>query len=59
MKKLVLGMLAMTALVGCSSNNDPVDEVGNGEKVEIKSASSMLDRKRLGEMSHSKLLCPL
>lgn len=36
MKKLVLGMLAMTALVGCSSNNDPVDEVGNGEKVEIK-----------------------
>lgn len=30
MKKLVLGMLAMTALVGCSSNNDPVDEVGNG-----------------------------
>ncbi|CAK7063579.1 MAG: hypothetical protein PARBA_02389 [Parabacteroides sp.] len=36
MKKLVLGMLAMTVLVGCSSNNDPVDEVGNGEKVEIK-----------------------
>lgn len=43
MKKLVLGMLAMTALVGCSSNNDPVDEVGNGEKVEIKLNASSVD----------------
>lgn len=39
MKNLAVSMLAMAsiaAMVSCSSNNDPVDEVGNGEKVEIK-----------------------
>lgn len=38
MKNLVLGMLAMAAMVSCSSENDPIDDVTGGkqDKVEIK-----------------------
>lgn len=38
MKNLLLGMLAMAAMVSCSSENDPIDDVTGGkqDKVEIK-----------------------
>lgn len=38
MKNLLLGMLAMAAMVSCSSENDPIDDVAGGkqDKVEIK-----------------------
>lgn len=31
MKNLVLGMLAMAAMVSCSSENDPINEIDNGK----------------------------
>lgn len=38
MKNLLFGMLAMAAMVSCSSENDPIDDVTGGkqDKVEIK-----------------------
>ena len=48
MKNLAVSMLAMAsiaAMVSCSSNNDPVDEVGNGEKVEIKLSAGLISTK--------------
>lgn len=45
MKNLVLGMLAMAAMVSCSSENDVIDEVAGGiqDKVEIKIAAGVLN----------------
>lgn len=44
MKNLVLGMLAMAAMVSCSSENDVIDEVAGGiqDKVEIKLSAGVL-----------------
>lgn len=36
MKKLVFSMLAMAAMVSCTSESDPINDITNGDKVEIK-----------------------
>ena len=44
MKNLLFGMLAMAAMVSCSSENEPIDDVTGGkqDKVEIKIAAGVL-----------------
>lgn len=36
MKNLVFSMLAMAAMVSCTSESDPINEITDGDKVEIK-----------------------
>lgn len=42
MKTLVFSMLAMAAMVSCTSESDPIEEIDNGQPVEIKMTAGVI-----------------
>lgn len=53
MKNLVFSMLAMAAMVSCTSESDPIDEVDNGQPVEIKMSAGLVQTKAAIESNGS------
>lgn len=43
MKKLVFSMLAMAAMVSCTSESDPINDITDGDKAEIKMTAGVLN----------------